>query len=170
MKKSFVSISILSVSLILFCGCPAKQENPSTTPPQSVSHADAGHNHDFGPDGGSLAVLGSHQFHAEAIANEASGDVEIRIYTSSNQPTSVDAKDIKLNRIVGGQPKQYTLLLIEGGKTATFKINDPELAETVHDRTWDGDLQMSLLVADVPCNGSFSKKKSIGDDHGGHKH
>lgn len=170
MKKSFVSISILSVSLILFCGCPAKQETPSAAPPQPVSQVGAGHNHDFGPDGGSLAVLGSHQYHAEAIASEASGDVEIRIYTSSNKPTSVDAKEIKLNRIVDGQPKQYTLPLIEGGKTAIFKINDPELAETVHDRNWDGDLQMTLLVAEMPCNGSFSKKKSGGDDHGDHKH
>ncbi|MCL2743283.1 MAG: hypothetical protein FWE67_05475 [Planctomycetaceae bacterium] len=172
MQRTLLTAVLLSVSLILFCGCPAsKVEAPKTSPVSSAESKPvrSGHSHDFGPNGGSLAVMGAHQFHAEAIANEETGDVEIRIYTGSNKPTTLEAKEIKLNRTIEGKPKQYDLPAVEGGDTATFKINDKELAEAVNDRKWEGALQVALLVDGVPCNGVMSKKKHEGDDHG-HEH
>ena len=172
MKHSLLLATFCCFSLILLCGCPASKDSStnSTTPSvpaESNSHA---HNHDFGPDGGPLAVLGSHEYHAEAIANEESGDVEIRVYTTNNTPVTLEAKTVTINRIISGQPKQYTLSFVDEAKTATFKINDNELAETICDRKWEGDLQISLTLNDIPCSGNLSKKSGEHNHDHGHDH
>lgn len=168
MRHSSSTVTILCASLVLFCGCPT-QQSPAPAPqpaaPAEPSQDHVGHSHDFGLHGGSLAVLGSHQFHAEALANEESGEVEIRIYTGSNKPTTLNVKELTLNRTIDRKPKQYTLSVADGGETTTFKISDKELAEVINDRTWDGELQVLLMLDGVPCSGNLSKKKPTNHDH-----
>ncbi len=171
MKRSLSAVFLTLLALIAF-GCqPAAKPEPSTPSapaPAAASekHSDDdghahGHSHDVGPQGGILAVLGQHQFHAEAIADEKTGAVKVFVYDGTNQAVKIDAKELTINLMVDDKPAKYTLLVDHDGsdgKPAVFAITDAHLAEHLCDG-WKGDAKVSIDIAGAPCVGNFAQPK-----------
>lgn len=160
MKFSIFTLGSLCLSLVLLSGC-----SQSPSPSGSVGEKTGGavaekgeHRHDIGPRGGRLAVLGAHQYHAEVIP-EHGAEVEFYVYDAHNHPVKLDAKELTVSTMIGEESKIFTLPVVFEGDTqqpARFKIADSTLGEILsHDH--GKDIQVSLLVDGVPCNGTLAK-------------
>lgn len=165
----FLSVLILSVCLI---GCQ-KESGPKAVDADPHDHAvgEAGsersklfppfHDHFVGRKGGLIAMLGGHQFHAEFLADEATGEITVLIYDEDFMPLAVEAKEVTLNIMVGGEPKQYKFDQTEPGgelTVATYKLTDADLAKLLK-AGWEGDAQVSIAVNGAPTSGKLALPK-----------
>lgn len=166
--SSVINSIVLSISLllavVLFIGCKQNQgEGTATSATESTaqdSHEEEEfHSHHVGPKGGVLAVLGHHQFHVEFLPDEASGAISALVYDDRFKPTALDAKELTLNIMVAGQPKQFTFLVDNDGsdgKVATYKLTDAELAKLLK-TGWEGNAQVSITVKGNPASGGLAQ-------------
>ncbi len=126
----------------------------------AINYDDHFHAHDRGRFGGLLAVLGSHQYHAEFIPDKETGAVLAILYDRLFKPIKMDVKELTVSLLVDGQPKQFTLLVdFEGSaeKPALYKINDATLANLLHDG-WTGNALVAITVDDKPVAGQLTAK------------
>lgn len=172
MSRILLNFGFVAVSLSFFLflsGCAKKETTgpapdhdhaASTQPPAAGAHdhdEEEFHSHDHGPKGGILAILGAHQFHVEFIPDEETGSVTAYVYNDRFKPVALDSKELKLNIMLGGEPKQYALLVDHDGsdgKEAAFKITDADLAKLLKNG-WEGKAQVSLNVKDAPHTGDL---------------
>ena len=170
------SVSILALfSVLVFSfGCqkteqterpPSTSQTPgsgstsgeSRTPAAHTDHEGEFHSHDHGPQGGILAILGAHQFHVEFMPDVQTGTTTAFVYDSRFKPTVLDSKELALNIMVDGQPKQYTFLVDHDGsdnKAATFKLSDEGVTKLLKDG-WTGDARVSITVKGNPAGGNL---------------
>lgn len=178
---------IALLSLILSApGCTPETEKPGTTPnttststepdktteaapaisfPKlneidyaSVNYNDGFHSHGKGRFGGLLAMLGSHQFHAEFIPDAETGDVLAIVYDKEFKPFQTETKELTLALKIGDEPKTFTLLVDHDGadgKPATFKITDADLAKILV-QGWQGDARVMFTSGDAPASGNLA--------------
>lgn len=162
----FACFAVLSSLLVLSIGCRKAADSATSSPPPDAAgqtgtahahddHEEEFHSHDHGPQGGILAILGSHQFHVEFMPNAETGDVTAFVYNDRFKPVALDTKELTLNIMSGDQPKQYTLLVDHDGsdnKAATFRIADVDLAKLLKDG-WTGEARVSITVNGNPAGG-----------------
>ncbi len=123
----------------------------------AVNYDDNFHSHGKGRFGGLLAILGSHQFHAEFIPDTETGDVLAIVYDNHFKPFQTETKELTLALKVGDEPKTFTLLVDHDGsegKPATFKITDVDLAKILA-QGWQGDARVMFTSADAPASGNL---------------
>ena len=162
--------------LIFAVGCNPSTDTPGDDPEPAAGgddghdHGDeAAHSHTEGPNGGPLAVLGGHQYHAEVLADEASGAVDVLITDPDFKPIAIDAKELALNLMIDKKPSSYVFRPAEAveGEPAKFSLTDPELAELIADVAWEGDARVSIEIGGTPYSETLARpEKEEGHVHG----
>ena len=139
------------------------------------------HHHDDGHDHGSHATLHKpkynevmaefpgHQYALEITDEKGTTGLVTAFLTDAHfEPTAVDAKEIRLNFVIDGKPKTYTLSRTEPeeGKPATFTLKDMELA-TLNCEGWQGEATVSVEIGGTPYSAKLIKLDS--HDHSNQK-
>ena len=109
-----------------------------------------------------------HKYAMEIIdEKETTGLVTAFLTDAHFDPATVDTKEVRLNFVIDGKPKTYTLPRIEqeADKPATFALTDLELA-TLLCEGWQGDATASVVIDGTPYNAKMTK---LGG-HDGHDH
>ena len=113
-----------------------------------------------------LVVFPGHSFALEIIDDETTGLVTAFLTDAHFEPTTVDAQEVRLNFLVAGAPKSFTLTRTtqEAGKPATFTLTDMELA-TLLCEGWQGEATASVEIGGVPYNSKLAKLGGHDHDH-----
>ena len=189
MKRSIFCTCILAVSLACWIGC-----TPATPPTQDkapvdehAGHDHAGHDHSGGNHGGHdhasmmkynqvVVEFPGHKHSMEIAEDHDTGVVSAYLTDAHFAPTLVDANEVRLNFVVDGSPKSFTLARAtqEAGKPATFTSDDSELAELICDG-WKGQATATVEIDGKPNSATMKKVNAAhshdhGHSHEGHSH
>ena len=170
--KRFLTTSLLVASLACLpfaLGCDQGPTDPVPVETDDTPVADV-HDHDVGPNNGPLAVLGSHEYHAEVLPVEETGQVTVYLTDPDFKPIAIEEATLKINmKLDGSDPKQYTLERVAGTELpVTFIIEDKELAEILTDG-WEGDVTVAAKIDGAPISGALAKPKAGHADHDDHE-
>lgn len=151
---------------------PGEGTAPATDGDGHDEDAHAEHSHEIGPNGGALAILGGHQYHAEVLADEDSGVIDVLITDAEFKPTSIDAKELAINMMVDDKPSQYVFPLAETaeGEPVKFSLTDPALAELIADAAWEGDARVAIEIGGTPYSETLAKPEVAHEAHEGEGH
>ena len=166
------SVLLLTSAVLLALGCSDTQttDMPSPARAEHDDHDQAekdGHGHDVGPNGGLLAILGSHEFHVEVLADEDTGNVRALLTDSEFKPVETAAKSLSINMVLGGKPSQFTLDYTDNTSPVEFQATDKALAEAIHDG-WEGEARVVIEISGSPRTGALAAPK--GGHEGEHAH
>ena len=117
-----------------------------------------------------LVEFPGHRYAMEIIdEKETTGLVTAFVTDAHFTPVTVDAQEVRLNFVIGGAPKAFTLTRAaqEAGKPATFTLTDMELATLICEG-WQGDATASVEIGGTPFNAKLVKLSEHG--HEGHTH
>jgi hypothetical protein len=135
--------------LILVAGCNSANQAYHEVP-KGARVKDQPHEHEQGPHGGHLVELGEEEYHAEVVFDPKSS--KITLYTldsTAKKPVPIDAAEIKLELVIGGQPKSLAAKAApETGdpdkKSSRFEVADnPDVKANIKD---EEDLKGSVTV------------------------
>lgn len=164
MKTFFYALTL--ISLVAFIGCGGSQKPATATDEHAAEeHADehAGHNHapgetcpaeedehaehshTKGPQGGQLAILGSHEYHVELVKT-AQGGFSAYLYDAQLKPVNPDVSVLNFTYMNNGQPVSVAFT-----KTADGAAFAPS-ADTVFPDGWNQDASVMLKINGVPYN------------------
>lgn len=172
MKQTILHCTLIGLAVIVICGCSpqAPQQNTSggaaTPAAKKDEHAHQSKYNEV------LVEFPGHKYAMEIIdEKETTGLVTAFITDAHFEPVEVEAKEVKLNFVIKGAPKTFTLTRTtqEAGKPATFTVTDMELA-TLNCEGWEGEATASVMIGGAPHK---SKLIKLGHhDHGddGHDH
>jgi hypothetical protein len=111
---------------------------------------DEPHEHEHGPHSGHLVELGEEEYHAEVVFDAK--DAKITIYlldSSAKKPASTDAKEVKADLTIAGQPKSFAAKAVPDsgdapGKSSRFEIaGNSDVKDHIKD---EEDLKGSVTV------------------------
>jgi hypothetical protein len=138
------------VGLALSAGCNSGNQAYHEVPKGSRVK-DQPHEHEQGPHGGHLVELGEEEYHAEVVFDPKSSKITLYVLDSSGKKAApIDAKEIKLELTIGGQPKSFTAKAVAdkgdpSDKSSRFEVPDnPEIKANIKD---EEDLKGSVTVA-----------------------
>jgi len=165
MAQTFTHFSILLLisTTFLTSGCVDTQRTdpplPANAEREDHDHAaDGGHDHDAGPNGGPLAVLGSHEFHVEVLADEATGKVRALLTDPEFRPVETAADSLSINMVLDGKPSQFTLNYAQDTSPVEFQVTDKALAKAIHDG-WEGEARVAIEISGSPRIGQLATPK-----------
>ncbi len=176
MKKTIHSaLALVAICCMVFlaqgCGKPADDGHAhgpdGTHPAHDAPAAQAGGDVHKPKYNEVMAEFPGHKYAMEIIdEKETTGLVTAFITDAHFEPTAVDAKELRLNFMVDGKPKTYTLTRTEqeAGKPVAFTLKDMELA-TLNCEGWKGEATVSVEIGGTPYNAKLVKLGS--HDHGG---
>lgn len=155
----FRSLTCSLVALAAFaaftgCGKPA-----APTPPAAAPHAHA----ETGPHQGQILELGEEEFHAELVHDDATHTITVYVLDSAaKNAVPIDAKELPLNIVVAGAPKQFALPAAPlageaAGKSSCFKLTDQALCEALDDPKTTG--RLNLTIGDKPYTADLAPHK-----------
>jgi hypothetical protein len=168
------SMLLLTLTALLAFGCSDTQTT-DTLSPALAEHDDRdpavtdGHGHDVGPNGGSLAILGSHEFHVEVLADEDTGKVRAILTDAEFKPVETATKSLSINMVLGGKPSQFTLDYTDNTSPVEFQATDKALAEAIHDG-WEGEARVQIEISGAPCTGMLTTPKGGHEGEHAHEH
>jgi hypothetical protein len=119
--------------------------------PKGTRVKDEPHDHEHGPHSGHLVELGEEEYHAEVVFD--SKDARITIYlldSTAKKPAATDAKEVKLDLTVAGEPKSFAAKAAADsgdppGKSSRFEIaGNSDVKAHIKD---EEDLKGSVTVA-----------------------
>jgi hypothetical protein len=166
MTRTFTHFSILFITstalLALGCGDTKKADTPSPAEAEQGDRDSAtagGHGHGSGPNGGPMAVLGSHEFHVEVLADEDTGRVRALLTDSEFKPVETATKSLSINMVLDGKPSQFVLDHIDNTSPVEFQATDKTLAEAMSDG-WEGEARVVIEISGAPRTGALSAPQS----------
>lgn len=115
--------------------------------------ADSGHDHRHpteGPHHGRLIELGREDYHAEIVHDHGTNAVTIYLLDAdAKQPVPIDAKQLTLNLVVAGKPRQFPLAAVPQpadpqGKSSAFGATSEPLTEALDARETTGRLNVLI--------------------------
>ena len=166
MKMTIPAIITLCCTILLTQGCKDDHDhNHGTAPAGQDAHA-ALHKPKYNEV---LIEFPGHKYAMEVIHDETTGLVTAFLTDAHFEPVAVDAKEVRLNFVVDGKPKTYTLTRTEQetGKPATFTLTDKDLAVLTCDG-WQGEASASVEVGGTPYKAKMVKLG--GHDEHDHAH
>jgi uncharacterized protein YndB with AHSA1/START domain len=154
MKKTIFTTWACMTLCCAMIGCDSGGQNQATT------SAGGGHDHAHQWKYNEVVVeFPGHKYALEIIdEKETTGLVTAFLTDAHCVPIEVDTEEVRLNFIVGGSPKTFTLSRIEtkAGEPATFTLTDMELA-TLLCEGWQGDATASIAISGAPYNAKLVK-------------
>ncbi len=166
LRKMLCLSVVVSAFSLLGCGAGSGPAVHDGTGPDAHQHAHAHAGH--GPHGGDIVELGSDQYHAELVHDDATGGVTIYVLdATAKRAAPIDAELVRVNVQHDGNAEQFTLSASPEendpeGTSSRFITPERELAEDLD----HGDIRGQLVVM-------ISGKQYRGDvvhDHHGHDH
>ena len=134
-------------------GCSLAAANLPATPPAAAKGAQSAHAHAHaseGPHRGTLIELGREEYHAELVHDPATHTVTVYLLDSAaKDAVSVEARQLTLNLLVAGKPKQYQLLAQpqatdpEGGCSA-FSVASESICQAIDAKGTTGRLNVEI--------------------------
>ena len=107
------------------------------------------HGHE-GPHGGHLIEIGDHEYHGEAVHDEAKGTVTIYILDkTAKKAHPIEAKEVVINIAHAGKAEQFKLAASPDagdpeGKSSRFVSNDKHLHDDLHEKNAKARLVVSI--------------------------
>jgi hypothetical protein len=135
----------LMAAVALF-GC---NNDPNEKQAAEPPAADGGHAHEHpseGPHGGHLIELGSEQYHAELLHDDATGKVTVYILDgAAKEEVAIDQTAITINMVVDGKPSQFSLGAVgDSAQISQFEITENDLLEALEDEQATGRLNVTI--------------------------
>ena len=157
---------VVAIGLIfLVQGCDQGHDHGSDTTAQSGADAHAAlHKTKYNEV---LVEFPGHKYAMEIIdERETTGLVTAFLTDAHFDPVEVDTQETRLNFVVGGSPKTFTLTRIEqkAGEPATFTLTDMELATLICEG-WQGDATAAVEINGSPYNAKLEKLSEHDHDH-----
>ena len=119
-------------------------------PPQPAAQK-AVHSHPTeGPHGGTLIELGKEDYHAELVHDEAADTVAVYLLDgAAEEPVAIDAKQLSLNLLIGGEPQQFPLdaqpqSTDPAGKCSAFGSTSAAIGKALHAKGTTGRLNVTV--------------------------
>jgi hypothetical protein len=138
------------VGLALCAGCDSGNQAYHEVP-KGARVKDQPHQHEEGPHGGHLVELGEEEYHAEVVLDPKTSRITLYVLDSSAKKAApIDAKEIKLELTIGGQPKSFSAKAVADkgdppNKSSRFEVADnPEIKANIKD---EEDLKGSVTAA-----------------------
>ena len=161
-----LSMSYLTLVIIL-AGCVNDSAGPEASPSSPAVDTHAGHVHPTeGPHHGELVELGNEEYHAEFLHDDKSITIYI-LNGAADQQVPIEATEIVINTIHGGQPEQFNLAASPDvndppGKSSCFVSTEADLVGHIDEAGAKPRLVLSI-------NGK-SYRGEVSHQHGGHDH
>ena len=115
----FFTNVLVVMAVIAVAGCGQRADKVPATGHSGESAAEEDHHHHDGVHGGQVIELGSENYHAELIHDDATHKVGVYFLDSSAKAAApVDAKSVTVNVAVDGQPSIRHELRESGGDVA----------------------------------------------------
>jgi hypothetical protein len=176
-----IAMLLLTTVAAALVGCgdsPTKQSVSSqgavtAGPPATVEVA---HDHAHpteGPHGGSLIELGSEEYHAELVHDDAAETVTIYLLDSAaKELVPIEATELKVNLSHEGQAEQFALIASPqksdtAGKSSRFVSTSAEVCEELCHEHAEG--QLVVAINGKQYRGDFQHDHE-GHDHADHEH
>lgn len=171
------SLSFLSAA-VLCSGTVGCQGNSPTTPQEAPSAAKSGadahdhgaHDHPSeGPHHGVLVELGSEEYHAEVVHDDATGVVTVYLLDSSaKKAVTSDATEVTVNLKHDGKLEQFKLPAQpqDGeatGQSSRYTLTNKELAEHLHEAATQP--RININIAGQPYSGAIPHEDHFDHDH-----
>ena len=164
MKKTiFPTLApVVVCSLILFaqgCGqnsCSSDCDHDHGTPSANAAgHDNCVHEPKYN---NVIAEFPGHKYALEVIDDEATGLVTAFLTDAHFDPVSAEAQEVRLNFVIAGSLKTYTLTRIEqtAGKPMTFTLTDMGLATLICEG-WQGNATALVEIDGAPYNAKLVK-------------
>jgi hypothetical protein len=167
--------SLLAVFALGVWGCGGKEEyrqfskddNVENTTPVEEHHHPA-----HGPNGGHVAILGDHAYHAELVFDETSRNLTVNLLDHDMAKATPVADATLTLKLEGAEPIAFEATPVEGelaGQTSRFSLSGDKLPESV--KTED-DLHgsLDLTVAGQSHSGSVAHHDDHDHAHEDHDH
>lgn len=171
MPSNFNRMTVLSLTctcMVLF-GCDSNRTSDERSPITTLdSHDDHDHS-STGPHHGLLIELGSDDYHAEIVHDDASGSVTVYLLdAAAKQLVTSDVKEVMINIQKGDRPAQFALTgKAPNGQAATefseYTVASKELLELLHDH--DVTAKLNVTIAGQPFSGKIPHDVHAGHDH-----
>lgn len=173
-KTFYTSLAFVTLCCVTFLaqGC---KDNHNHAPAQKNEGAQDTHASLHQPkQNGLFAEFPGHEYAMEIVVDEQepTGLVTAFLTDAHFNPLkkNVDAQEVRLNFVINGLSKPFTLTLVEqeAGKPAVFTLTDKELATLHHNGPYEG-ATATVEIGGVPYSAPL-KQASGHDDHHGHAH
>jgi hypothetical protein len=118
-----------TVGLALVAGCNSANQTYHEVK-KGARVKDQPHSHEEGPHGGHLVELGEEEYHAEVVLDAKTSNITLYILDSTAKKAApIDAKEVKLELTIGGQPKSFAAKAVPdkddpAGKSSRFEIGE----------------------------------------------
>lgn len=176
-RRSF-ELALTAAFALVLTGCTdGSSEFTEVSHDESeVGHDDhSGHGHGaHGPNGGDIVEVGSEEFHAEVVVDEAEHRINVFILGSDAKTAKpIAASDISISFKHGDEVEEFKLAAsaLDGeaeGQASKFTITDEELFEELHEHPEGATLNFS--DGDQALTGTVKHSHGHGHGHGGHGH
>jgi len=166
MKMTTLTLIAVSCLILFVQGCSDTSAPVSGSAASTDDHA-ALHQSKYNE---TLVEFPGHKYAMEIIDDEATGVVTAFLTDAHFEPVAIAATEVRLNFLVEGKPKTFTLTRTEQetGQPATFTLTDMELA-VLNCEGWEGEATASVTIDGVPYTAKMVKRG--GHDHDGdHTH
>ena len=167
MKTIFTPLAFVAAIclMMLVQGCDQGHDHASNAGSQSSADAHAAlHVTKYNEV---LVEFPGHKYSMEIIDEaETTGQVTAFITDAHFDPVAVDTREVRLNFIVNGKPKTFTLARIEQktGEPVTFTLTNMELATLICEG-WQGDATAMVEISGTPYNAKLQKLSEHEHDH-----
>jgi hypothetical protein len=137
------------IGLALVVGCNSAKDAYHEVP-KGVRVKEQPHEHEEGPHHGHLVELGEEEYHAEVVFDPKTATITIyTLDSTAKKPAPTDAKELKLELAIAGQPKSFAGKAVPDAgdppnKSSRFEVADnPDVKANLKD---EEDLKGSVTA------------------------
>jgi hypothetical protein len=137
------------IGLALLVGCNSAKDAYHEVP-KGVRVKEQPHEHEEGPHHGHLVELGEEEYHAEVVFDPKTATITIyTLDSTAKKPAPTDAKELKLELAIAGQPKSFAAKAVPDAgdppnKSSRFEVADnPDVKTNLKD---EEDLKGSVTA------------------------
>ncbi|QDU56573.1 hypothetical protein [Aeoliella mucimassa] len=151
---TYTCMAFMSCAIVV--GCAKEPAGESKAP----EHADAHEHPTEGPHHGTLIELGSEEYHAELVHDDANGTVTVYLLDAEAKvPVAISATEIMINLSHDGEAEQFSLSATPdatdpAGQASKFVSSDAELAADLDEG--HAEAQLVVMINDVQFHGAVA--------------
>lgn len=163
-KATWRGLALVAGALYLGgCG-PSAASRPAASAPTEKPAPAAAHDHDApGKHGGQQQLLGNHEYHAELVCVEKSGEVAIYLSDGQFRPVAASSPEVFLTAMIDGRPKEFRLVAeAKGSGEPRFVLVDGVLCRAI--LHGEGGVRFNATLQGKPYAATFQASKEHDHD------